>query len=112
MQNIIAVPHTKQAQFMSFGVTFLVGGQKEKKNAMQAYIMPMTLAKGPIRPSLHGPKRIGSLTIRRRRIRTIGMMYEASTLATLRETMALNAVVEPILMRARRRLITTVMPIE
>jgi len=39
-------------------------------------------------------------------------MYEASTLATLRETMALKAVVEPMLMRARRRLITTVIPIE
>lgn len=42
----------------------------------------------------------------------MGTMYEASTLATLRETMALKAVVEPMLMRARRRLITTVIPIE
>ncbi len=42
----------------------------------------------------------------------MGIMYEAKTLMTLRETMALKAVVDPILMRARRTLIVTVMPIE
>jgi len=42
----------------------------------------------------------------------IGTTYDASTLATLRETMALKAVEEPMLMRARRRLISTVMPME
>lgn len=42
----------------------------------------------------------------------MGTMYEARTLATLRETMALKAAEEPILMRARRSEIRTVMPME
>lgn len=111
-QNSMAVPHTKQAQFMSLAPTSLVGGQKEKKNAMQAYMIPITLRTGAMRPNFHGPRRKGSRRIRLRRIKQMGTMYEASTLATLRETMALKAVVEPMLMRARRRLITTVIPIE
>lgn len=41
-----------------------------------------------------------------------GIIYEASTLMTLRETMALKAVVDPIYMRARRRLMITVIPTE
>ena len=40
------------------------------------------------------------------------MMYEASTLATLRETIALKAAEEPMLIRARRRLIVAVTPME
>lgn len=40
------------------------------------------------------------------------MMYEASALMTPRETIALKAVDDPMLIRARRRLMTTVMPIE
>ena len=39
-------------------------------------------------------------------------MYEAVKLMTLRETMALKAVDDPMLTRARRRLMMTVMPIE
>ena len=42
----------------------------------------------------------------------MGIMYEANTLMTLREMIALKAVVDPILMRARRRLMVTVIPIE
>ena len=42
----------------------------------------------------------------------MGAIYEASVLATPRETMALNAVDDPVLMRARRRLMITVTPIE
>ena len=42
----------------------------------------------------------------------MGIIYEASTLMTLREIMALKAVDDPILMRARRRLTMTVMKME
>lgn len=42
----------------------------------------------------------------------MGSMYEASTLMTLREMIALKAVDDPILIRARRRLMMTVMAME
>lgn len=112
MQNSIAKPQTRHAQFISTAVTFAVPGQKEKKKAIPAYTRPIILAKAPHRPIFHGPYRIGWLRKRRLRIRIIGIMYEASTLMTLREIMALNAVVEPILMRARSKLMMTVIPIE
>lgn len=40
------------------------------------------------------------------------IIYDASTLMTLRETIALKAVDDPILMRARRRTMMTAMAIE
>ena len=42
----------------------------------------------------------------------MGSIYEANTLMTLREMMALNAVDDPILIRASRRLILTVIAME
>ena len=42
----------------------------------------------------------------------MGIIYEANTLITLREMIALKAVDDRILMRARRRLMVTVIPIE
>lgn len=42
----------------------------------------------------------------------MGIIYEASVLMTPRETMALKAVDDPMLIRARRRLMMTVIPIE
>ena len=42
----------------------------------------------------------------------IGAIYEASVDATPSETIALKAVDDPMLMRARRRLMVTVTPIE
>lgn len=97
---------------MLTNVTWLVPGQKEKKKAKVEYTRPTTLANIPHRPNLHGPNRIGFFRMRRRRSRTMGTMYEASTLATLRETIALKAVEEPILMRASSRLIATVTAME
>lgn len=53
-----------------------------------------------------------SLSRRRRRIRAMGIIYEASMLATLSDTIALKAAEEPMLMRPRRRLRRAVTAIE
>ena len=52
-----------------------------------------------------------SFSHRLRAMSDIGTMYDASTLATLSDTMALKAVLEPMLIRASSKLMTTVMPI-
>ena len=97
---------------MLSAVTFEEPGQKEKKKPMIAYIRPTMLATTPKRPNLHGPNRMASFNHLLRAMSAIGTMYEASTLATLRETIALKAVMEPILIRASSKLMTTVMPME
>ena len=73
---------------------------------------PTILATTPKPPSFQGPNLIGSLSTLLRSIKAIGMMYDASTLATLKETVALKAVIEPMLIRARSKPMTTVTPIE
>ena len=98
-------PYSKQAQFIVWGVGFIAPGQNEKNMAMMVQIRAKTLAGTPNMPSFQGPYLMS-------RMRAIGGMYEPKKPATTREMRALKASVEPILMRARRRVMTVVTPIE
>lgn len=80
--------------------------------AMVVQIRAKTLAGTPNMPSFQGPYLMSSPRRRFQRMRAIGGMYEAKKPATTREMRALKASVEPILMRARRRVMTVVTPIE
>ena len=84
---------------MLSSVTGIAGGKKENTiEIMRKQIENKLIAK-PAFPRVQGPQRISSERMRLWRMRMIGIKYEEKRPAMVRETMALNAADEAMLIR-------------
>ena len=112
MPRTIVPPQTAIDQFIVCAVTGTPGGKNENTRAKRVYAIAKRLTKRPYRPRVQGPNSIGSFLMRLATRKTIGRRYEEKKPATTRETAALKATVEPILIRPRKALITLVRAID
>lgn len=99
---ITTPPNTTQDQFIVTSVTGTAGGKNENTIEMIKKHDAIMLIARPHRPRVHGPIRTCSCLTRFRIKRTIGRRYEMKRLAIVSETMALNATVDPMLIRRMR----------
>lgn len=92
-------PHIRHDQFMVIKVIGVAGGKNEKKTDMTKKHAEGILIGSAAQPNDHGPSSMVSLVTRSSIISMIAVRYEMKRPAMINETMALNATVEPMLMR-------------
>lgn len=92
-------PYRTILQFIVAAITGIVIGKKVNIQVMNNQQTEIILIARPYLPRFHGPIFNGLFVALRQASNDIGIAYEPQKPATRRETMALNATLEPMLIR-------------